>query len=852
MLEYIIKLKRKRNTWHLMRWVARMAWRDARHNFSRLFLFAAALITGIAGVVSIASLNFSLRGELDRNARELMGADLSVTTSKMLDSTVLAMFDSARYPKAREWEMFSMAYFKETKQSRIVSLKALEEGFPFYGAIETVPASALALMRQGDYLLVDEPLANQYSISAADTVKIGNKEFIVAGYVRKFPGGNGVLATLNPSVYIAFKDLDSTGLVQYGSRITKRTFFKTATAEQATKLEADFRPTLKKFGIRSETVEERKEDLGEGFQNMYRFFSLLAFIALVLGCIGVASSVHIYAREKREEVAVLRCVGATGWQAFQIYFVQIFWIGVIASILGAALGVGIQQAAPIVFKDLIPGELTFPWSPQAFLTGIALGVLVTLLFSALPLLSVRFVPPLEVLRFGTVIKKQFSKARALVILLIILFPIAIASLQSDWITGPLFSAGLAVSLGLLMLVAVALLKLARKISSKQPSFLFRHAMSNLFRPNNQTQTLLVSIGLGALIISVLNITRHSLLAQVEFQAGENQSNTILVDIQSHQKEGVVDLIKANGFKPNQVVPIITCRIKSVNGKPIADIQKDTTSNIPEWALTREYRVTYRDSLTHSEELTEGQLQMVRNDSVFVTISEGMNKSLKVKVGDSITFDVQGVPVKTFVGGTRKVDWPKDPPNFIFVFPKGIIDAAPQVWVAATRLDDSKNAALFQQQLVHSFPNISLFDLRLVLATINSIFEKIGMVVRFLALFSIVTSLIVLAGAVSNSKYLRLKENVLLRTIGARTRQITAITLIEYAYLGIFAAMTGVLLSLAAGWVLCTFFFEIVFAVSLVDLSLSVIATMAITMFIGWYNSREVISAPPLQVLRKES
>ena len=855
MLEYIIKIKRKKKPFYLDGWVWRMAWRDARHNFSRLFLFAASLITGIAGVVSIASLNFSLQGELDRNARELLGADLVVSTTKTFSEDVLAMFDSTKLDQAVGSDMYSMANFLESKQSRLINLNALGNGFPFYGEVETDPPGAFDSLKKSGYALLDEPLAVQYAVSAHDTIKLGTSYFIVAGYIRKFPGGSGVLATFNPSVYISYSDLDSTGLVQFGSRITKRRFFKTETEADATTLKEKFRPMLKKYGLRSETVEDQKEDLGRGFKSIYRFFSLLAFIALILGCIGVASSVHIYAREKQDEVAVLRCVGSSGWQAFNIYFIQIFWIGLIASIIGAALGAGIQQTVPVVFKDLIPGELRFDFAWQAVIVGLVLGVLVSLLFSALPLLMVRFVTPLQALRSDMGIIKKFSRARVFIITLIILFPFLAAAYQTTWQSGAMFTIGLTAILGLLSLVAWGILKLARRFFQRQTSFLFRHALSNLFRPNNQTQTLLVSIGLGALIISVLNITRNSLLAQVEFTGNENRSNTIMFDIQPHQRDGVVKLIKDNSFVPNQVVPIVTCRIREVNGRTVAAIQKDTASRVRDWALTREYRVTYRDSLTHSEELQDGRVQYFnpgKKDSVYVTISEGMQDDLNLKLGDSLVFDVQGVLVKVFLSGIRIVDWPKDPPNFIFVFPSGVIDNAPQVWVAATRIDESPKAAKFQQELVTFFPNVSLFDLRLLLSTINAIFEKVGMVVRFLAFFSIVTGLIVLAGAVMNSKYLRMKENVLLRTIGARTKQITIITLIEYAYLGLFASLTGVILSVGAGWLLCKFFFEITFDVNGLDLLITGVAVMGMTALIGWYNSREVINTPPLQVLRKES
>jgi putative ABC transport system permease protein len=434
-----------------------------------------------------------------------------------------------------------------------------------------------------------------------------------------------------------------------------------------------------------------------------------------------------------------------------------------------------------------------------------------------------------------------------------LFPITFAALQTKSIwTGLFFFAGLVVALGFLALVAQGLLFLVRKFFPHQAGFVWRHSLSSLFRPNNQTRVLMITIGLGAFIISTLDVIENSMLAQVEFRGQDNQSNTILFDIQPGQREGVLKLMDENKLKVNQVVPIITCRLSKLKGRTIDSLQSDTTDNIPNWALTREYRVTYRDSLHVSEELMKGKLQHKTADSILVTISEGMEESLEVSVGDSLIFDVQGVPIKTYISGIRKVEWPKDPPNFIFVFPSGVLENAPQIFVAATRIDDQQIANRFQQQLVMQYPNVSLIDLRLILSTVNELFRKLGLVIRFLALFSIITGLVVLAGAVINSKFLRIKENVLLRTIGARTSLITKITLIEYAWLGLFSALTGLILSIGGGFLLTRFFFEITFAFDWIELVTICFGVIALTVLIGWFNSREVIGTPPLQVLRKES
>jgi putative ABC transport system permease protein len=855
MIEYIIKLKRKTRNILQDGWVWKMAWRDARHNFSRLFLFVASLITGIAAVVSLDSLNNSLQQDIDRNAKELLGADMVINGNRKFEPELEVLFDSLKHPQANEADMASMVLFTQSGQSRLIRLVALEGDFPFYGAVETLPANAYLMMREQGYALLDETLASQYEVSSGDSIKVGNSFFEVAGVVTKIPGGGGILSTFTPSVYIAMSQLDSTGLVQFGSRVNYRKYLKTESDAATEALEETIRPEVRKRGHGYDTVQERKEELGEAFQSVYRFFSLLAFLALILGCIGVASSVHIYAREKRDEVAVLRCVGSSGWQAFNIYFIQIFLLGIVGSVAGAALGLGIQQLIPVVFKDMLPVEVSFTVSWLSFGMGIAIGTVVSVLFSMLPLMAVRFVPPLTVLRADFEPARIFSKARLAVVVLIVLFPMFFAALQtrSVWI-GLAFFGGLAVALGLLTLVAMLLLFLVRKYFPVNSSFIWRHALSNLFRPNNQTRMLMVAIGLGAFIITTLNVVEKSLLSQVEFSGQENQSNTILFDIQPSQKDGVVKLMEENKLPVNQVVPIVTCRLSELKGRSVEEVQKDTTDQVPNWALTREYRVTYRDSLHLSEELISGELQKKTSgpDSVWVTISEGLHEELDVKEGDSLVFDVQGIPVKVRISGIRKVEWPKDPPNFIFVFPTGVLEQAPQVYVTATRVDDQQIANKFQRELIMSYPNVSLIDLRLILSTVNDLFNKLGSVIRFLALFSIITGLVVLSGAVINSKFVRMKENVLLRTIGARTRQITRITLIEYAYLGIFSALTGMILSLGGGYLLTTFFFKITFAFDVLEMVTITVGVVFLTMLIGWWNSREVIATPPLQVLRKES
>jgi putative ABC transport system permease protein len=341
------------------------------------------------------------------------------------------------------------------------------------------------------------------------------------------------------------------------------------------------------------------------------------------------------------------------------------------------------------------------------------------------------------------------------------------------------------------------------------------------------------------------------LNQSEFSGNRNQPNTILFDIQTDQKHDLAHLISEYKFSVNQFVPIVTCRLSAVKGKSVEVLRADSALDIPEWALTREYRVTYRDTLTDSEKLLSGKTQFFKSgpDSVHITISDDFRNTLKVDIGDTLVFDLQGLPVKTIIAGVRSVEWPKSPPNFIFVFPSGVMEQAPQTWVLSMRISENAQSASFQQNLVNRFPNVSMIDLKLVLSTVNAIFEKIGLVVRFLVFFSLLTGLIVMAGAVINSRFLRVKEYVLLRTLGSSAGQVLRITLIEYAYLGFFSALTGLILGFLSGYIVCVWFFRVDFSANYPQLALLTMSVVLISMLIGWFNSRSVLTVRTVESSR---
>jgi putative ABC transport system permease protein len=303
----------------------------------------------------------------------------------------------------------------------------------------------------------------------------------------------------------------------------------------------------------------------------------------------------------------------------------------------------------------------------------------------------------------------------------------------------------------------------------------------------------------------------------------------------------------------QDVPVVTMRLAEINGRSVEAIQRDTTAKLPDWALTREYRVTYRDTLIDSEKLVQGGLQPLKSltDTARISLEEGYLKRLNLKLGDRLTFNVQGALIPTIIGSTREIQWNRVQTNFLVVFPGGVLDQAPQFHVLMTRVDSTRQSATFQRDLVLAYPNVSAVDLGLVLRTIDEILEKIAFVIRFMALFSIFTGLLVLGSSVVISKFQRMQESVLLRTLGASRRQIFRITLIEYLLLGVLAAFSGIILSLAGSWALAVFVFEMTFVPVFTPLLAVGAIVTGVTILIGVFNNREVVSRPPLEVLRAE-
>jgi len=839
-------------------WLFRMAWRDSRRSRSRLALFMSSIVLGIAALVGINSFGDNLARSIGEQARELLGADLVLSSSQPFDPKIAPSLAKLGRTRSDEASFASLVSFPRTQDVRLAQVRALGAGFPYYGEWETQPAAAGAQFKAGQSAgaLVDDVLLVQFNARVGDSVKVGTLTLPIVGRVMSTPGQTGFSAAVAPKVFIPKSLLAKTNLIKPGSRVQYRTYYQFAPSTDVAATIKPLEARLEQANIDSDTVASRQQQTGRAFRDLTRFLSLVAFVALLLGCVGVASAVNLYVQEKLASVAVLRCLGASGRQALLIYLIQTSGLGLLGAIIGAALGAVVQLVLPKVLGSFLPVAVSVSVSPSAVAIGLVTGLAMAVLFALLPLLSIRRVSPLRVLRASF---DEDTTApdplRGLVLSVVLLFIVAFAYAQTrEWKQALGFAAGLLVALGALAGLGLGLRYLLRRYFPVGWSYVARQGLANLFRPQNQTVTLIISLGLGTFLLATLFLTQALLLSRVQLSASGQQPNLVLFDIQTEQEKGVEQLLQKQGIPIMQRVPIVTMRLSAINRRTVGQLRKDTANGIPRFALTREYRVTYRDTLSSSEKLTAGTppRPAVAGGLPRVSVDGDYFKRVKLKLGDTLTFNVQGAPLSAVVGGTRDVDWARVQTNFLVVFPTGVLEPAPQFHVILTRVTGNQQLAAAQRALVREFPNVSAIDLGLVLQTVDEILSKISFVIRFMAGFSILTGLLVLASSVLISRYQRTRESVLLRTLGASRNQILRITVLEYALLGTLAALAGVLLAALAAWALAFWVFETPFlGSSLLWLPALVALVAGLTALIGGLNSRSVLSQPPLAVLRAE-
>lgn len=833
-------------------WILKMALRDFRKNLSRLLLFVSSIVVGIAALVAISSFGENLTKDIDNQAKELLGADLVLENNKPIGDQPV---DSLASEMASEVNFASMVAFPSTGASRLTQVRALEGNFPFYGKLETIPSEGEADFRSGGKkALVEKTLMAQFNAQVGDSIKVGAVTFQIAGELQKVPGQTGITATVAPAVYIPMAYLQETGLVQYGSRVEYSRYLQFTPGTDVEELIKPFEEKWEEDRLDADTVEDRKQSTGRSFSNLSNFLSLVAFIALLLGCVGVASAVNVFVKEKLASVAVLRCLGVASRDVLLIYLAEIVVMGLVGALLGSGLGTLLQYILPVVFSDFLPVEVNVgvSWISVGF--GIITGLFVSILFALLPLLKVRNVSPMATLRPETADSTLMKDPlRWLVIagILVFIWGFSFYLLkQVTWALG--FTGFVMVAFGALWGVGQLIMWAVRKFLPISLEYTWRQALANLYRPNNQTISLIATIGLGTAMIATLFFLQNQLLAEAKFADKKDQPNMLMFDIQSSQLDEVRGRVTDRKLPILQEVAIVTMNLNSINGvDKKANEELPDDKNYSRWLYNREFRVTYRDTLIASETLTAGELIPLgaRGDSVFVSLEKGFGEGNGLKIGDELEFNVQGRPIKTYIGSFRDVKFNQVSTNFLVLFPSGVLEQAPKFHVLITKTKTDREAADVQSEIVRSFPNISIINLGTIVETLEEILGKISFVIQFMAFFSIATGILVLISSLIISKYQRMRESILLRTLGASSGTVRKINTLEYFFLGSLASLSGILLSFMATFLLGRFVFEMSFGLAWKEGLVIYLAITGLTIVLGWLNGRKIINQPPMEILR---
>jgi len=831
------------------------AWRDSRRQRNRLLLCAISIVFGVAALVAINSFGDNLKAATDEKALTLLGSDLQLTSRTPFSASAEAWFRQLGGEQAEETRFSSMALFPETGDTRLVQVRAVEGGFPFYGEFETTPPGVDVAGSDQRIAVIDPLLCSLFGLEPGDPIQLGATTFTIAAQVEDLPGESAFAGLFAPRVFIPRRFLEETGLIGYGTIAYHRIDFKLPAGAGADAIVEAEKARLAEERIEADTVSKRKEELGQALENLYRFFNLVGMIALLLGGVGVAGAVQAYLKGKREAIAVLCCLGCSVGAACRVFLWQIIAVTLAGALMGAALGVLAQLWLPRFIGPLLPFTIEPFIAWPRIIEGLLFGWLVAALFALLPLAPMRRVSPLAALRADYQPAGRFDPVSAAIwgVLGVLVTGFCAAQTETPW-HGAAFALGLGVALALFA-GAAALLRLAlTRWGARGGSYVLRQGLANLHRPNNRTVFLVTTLGMGAFLIQTLFLIEGVLLNDVELVDDAREPNVLFYDIQSDQREGFAAIVEGEGLTIIDGAPIVAMNLEAVAGRPVAEIRQDPGKEIDDWILNREWRSTWRKHPTLTEEVTAGEFVGEWNgfeEPVPISLEEGMAEDLGVGLGDSLRFNIQGLSLETRVSSLRRVDWKRMRPNFFAVFPTGVLEGAPTWHIAFLRTPDPDALAALQRKVVRAYPNISAVDLSVVLDGLRDILSRVTFALRFMASFTLLTGVVVLAAAVITSRYQRFRESVLLRTIGASGAQVRAIMAVEYGAVGLLAGSLGAILAWAAAAALAVWVFETKAPGPHWELMATIAATAVLTLATGLVNSRGVANSPPLAVLREQ-
>jgi putative ABC transport system permease protein len=842
-----------------LKFVLNLARRELRSSWRRLLFFFLCIGVGVGSIVALRSMIQSLNRAVAGEARALMTADVQAETTREWPADALAKINRVAQPplaEARTETIEAPTMLRPADPSRegalMVEVKGIERGFPLYGdfRLEDGKPFDAALVENGG-AIVAPMLLERLSLRVGDKVKIGEKEFEIRGVTTQEPGSGGGFR-LGPRVFVSRADLESAGLTGFGSRARRKILFRTPEGRQAELVNA-LRREVGNNVVNVRSYRDSAENLSDQFTRAENYLSLTGLVVLVLGGIGVSSVTRVFVEQKRKTIAVLKCVGATGSRLTAAYLAQVVALGAAGSVLGVVLAKAALLFVRARFSESLPPNLSYDLQAGAVAQGFALGLLVSVLFSALPLLRIRRIRPNMLLREV----EQDAPARRLDLLrgAVAIGVLAGLAFVTSWQAGSLrvgvvFLAGLGLTALVLYAAAWALILLVRRARGLG-TFAVRQAVNSMHRPGNQTRVIVMAVGLGAFLVLSVQSLQSSLLDEFDVARRGNLANMYLIDVQKDQVAGVRELVGRTPGARADLIPTVRARIAAVNGKEI-DLEA-AGARRERGQLGREYVVTYRPRLDYNETVVAGQFwDETPTAEPEVSIEEGLRGVGGIDVGANVTFDIQGRKLTARVTSVRHVDWRNSRTGFIVLFRPGALENAPQTFVGAVDgPTEEPERSRFQRAIVDRFPNVSVIDVADIVRGVGRILSNITLGVSFIGGFVFLSGALILVGSIAMTKFQRVYEAAVLKTLGARRRVLLSIMLAEYGLLGLVAGVVGAAAANGLAYAVSRYVFEIDWTFAPALNALGVAATVLLVSTVGALSSLDVLTKKPLSILRAQ-
>jgi putative ABC transport system permease protein len=845
-----------------MMFVLRMAARETRASLRRLFFFFICIAVGVAAIVSLRSVIQSVRGVFGTEAKSLIAGDVLISTNRDWTAEARATIDrrltEAGSPERTEIvETPTMVRPADTSKAvaKMAELRAVQPRFPLYGSIDLDGGQAYSPALLANHgVLVRPELLTAIGVAVGDRIVIGRAEFTIRGLIAREPGRGMGEFSLGPRVIIAYEDLASTGLLGFGSRARRAMLLKMDEGRIDGLVKA-LRDDFKDDFINTRSFRSTDDQIGRDFDRAENYLSLVGLIIVILGGIAVSSVTRVFILQKIRSIAVLKCLGARNAQIIAVYILQVMTLGLAGSLLGVAMARGILASIPLMLAGstslLAQAHYGVSWS--AAVQGIAIGVLVSLLFSVVPLLQVRFIKPSLLLRDETV-RRARDWIGIAVIVVVSLALVALTAWQAASLkVGIVVCVGFAALAVVLHLAGRALIALVSPLAQSR-SFPLRHAVLHLSRPGNQTRVILLAVGLGAFFIVGVRSLQASLLSEFSLQVAASAPDMFLLDIQKGQADGVRGFLvdPARGAGEFQLIPVLRARVVGVAGQEVTLEGADDVRRRGN-AIGREFTITYRDHLESNERILQGAFWNSPSADAEVSVEKIIAERARLHVGDTMRFDVLGRTIAARVTSIRDVEWRESRNGgFVFVFRPGVLDQAPQTFVAPLKGPEGVAArARFQHDLVERFPNVSVIDFHEVLETVRDVMSKVTLAITVVGGLVLFSGGLILIGAVAMTKFQRVYEAAVFKTLGANTRTIARMLLFEYGVLGSLAGLIGSLGAIVLTWGVSRYALEIPWRVFAGEHLAGVFLTALLVAVIGVASSLDVLKNKPLATLRAE-